>query len=371
LNKPLERVLVLDEGSPGHGVQSRGLARVLAGQWDAELAEYPVRLTLRGLFRPLLRTACALAPRGLSDVWLRLAYQLPTEPPPRAQVIVTSGGRGFCYAVSLARRTGARLVYCGDPAPLPAAWCDVVLSPYTIDGHPRSLATGMLLTDIGPQDIAGRGKSLRATFREGTGSHLAALLIGGDSRSHAYGEEDWSALIQGVNALGEQGWRWLLTTSRRTPPEVEARLRREILADCLIQPVWWHTGPERKVPAFLDAADLVLATRDSLSMLSEGVAAGKPVIALAPRRVLPAPPIDRVLDQAEHARRLRQVALADLASLDYRTEAFEPQVTDIRAELARDTGRLLGIDAAPAGSPTATRARPAPVVPTPPRSLQP
>lgn len=320
----LRRILVIDEGSPGHLVQSRGLAREMAAQSGAALAEYPVRLSLRGVFRPLLRSACGLVRRGLPDGLLRLAYRLPEAPPPAAEAIVVSGGRGFCYAVSLARRSGAKLIYCGDPAPLPARWCDVVVSPQPLPGHPGALGSGMLLTEISPQRIAGQGDALRQRFAQTGGSLLAALLIGGDSRSHRYTAADWQALIDAVNHLGGQGWRWLLSTSRRTPPVVEARLRAGIRADYLLQAVWWHAAPARVLPAFLDAAQVVLVSRDSLSMLSEAVAAGKPAVALAPRQVLEAPAIDGVLAGLLHERRLREVALTALGELRFAPAEFAP-----------------------------------------------
>lgn len=343
----VRHILVIDEGSPGHLVQSRGLAHVLALQCGAECSVYVVRLKLRGIFRPLLRLACALARSGLPSALLRLAYDLPMEPPPAAEVIVTSGGRGFCYAVSLARRRQARLVFCGDPAPLPAAWCDVVLSPVAIVGHPAAIATGTLLTEIGPQEIAGRGAALRAAFGVLGGTRLATLLIGGDSRSHHYAASDWADLAAAANRLGEQGWRWLISSSRRTSPAVETELRRHIRGDYVVHAVWWHTAPERVLPAFLDAADVCLVTRDSLSMLSEAVAAGKPTLALMPQRTLPSSPIDTMLDTLQRERRLRQIELSELAAFSFDARDYAPQTRDRRPELARAVAARLGIDAIP------------------------
>ncbi|WP_374323920.1 ELM1/GtrOC1 family putative glycosyltransferase [Azonexus sp.] len=338
----LRRILVIDEGSPGHLVQSRGLARELAAQSGAALAEYPVRLKLRGVFRPFLRAACGLARRGLPERLLRLAYRLPEAPPPPAEVIVSSGGRGFYYAVSLARRSGAKLIYCGDPAPLPARWCDVVVSPQPLPGHPGALGSGMLLTEISPQRIAGQGDALRQRFAQSGGSLLVALLIGGDSRSHRYTAADWQALVDAVNLLGGQGWRWLVSTSRRTPPAVEARLRAGIRADWLVQAVWWHAAPARVVQPYLDAATLVLVTQDSLSMLSEAVAAGKPALALAPRQVLPSPVIESVLAPAAAAGHLRRVALTELADYRYAAAQFIRQTAGHPAGLASRVLALLG-----------------------------
>jgi len=336
------RILVIDEGSPGHLVQSRGLARELALQTGAALAEYPVRLTLRGVFRPLLRTACGLARRGLPERLLRLAYRLPEAPPPAAEVIVTSGGRGFCYAVSLARRSGAKLVYCGDPAPLPARWCDVVLSPLPLAGHAHVVPTGVPLTEVSPASIVGQGREFREHYVRLGGEPLAALLIGGNSRSHRYVEDDWQTLIDALNRLGEQGWRWLVSTSRRTSPAVERMLRQGLRPDCLVHTVWWHQKPERVVQGYLDAADIVLVTRDSLSMLSEAMAAGKPVLALAPRQVSASALIDGVLAGQLHERRLRQVAITALAGVRFEPADFAPRQSSPLPEYASRVIGLLG-----------------------------
>ncbi len=343
LSRRIRRILLIDEGSPGHLVQSRGLARALAEHCQAEVEEYPVRLALRGIFRPWLRMACSMARWGLPDWLLRLAYRLPERALPAADLLVTSGGRGLYLAASLARRQRCPLVFCGDPSPLPAVWCDAIVSPLPLAGHPRVIRSELLLTEISPQSIAGRGRELRETFRQSGATTLAALLIGGDSRSHRYTAADWQDLIATVNQRGAQGWRWLISTSRRTPVEIAERLRQEIEPAYLIHAVWWHAQPERVMQGYLDAADIVLVSRDSLSMLSEAIAAGKPAVALAPRRTLPSAFIDPVLATQVEGRRLRQVALADLPATRFAAQDFSPLTVSPLPDYDRQLADLLGL----------------------------
>jgi uncharacterized protein len=342
LSRRIRRILVIDEGSPGHLAQSRGLARALAEHCQAELEEYPVRLVLRGIFRPWLRIACSMARRGLPECLLRLAYRLPEGAPmPAADLLITSGGRGLYFAASLARRLRCPLVFCGDPAPLPAAWCDAIVSPLPLAGHPLVIRSELLLTEITPQSIVGCGEDLREKFRQSGGETLAALLIGGDSRSHRYTAADWQDLIDTVNQRGAQGWRWLISTSRRTPVDVAERLRQGIKATYLVHAVWWHERPERVLQGYLDAADIVLVSRDSLTMLSEAIAAGKPTVALAPRRTLPSPFIDPVLAGQVRGRRLREVALADLPAMPFAMQDFSPLNDSRLPDYARQLAALL------------------------------
>lgn len=349
LSSKLERILVVDEGSPGHLTQSRGLAKALALRCQASVDFYSVRLQLRGLFRPALRMLCNSAGHGLPDRVLRQVYRLPAAPPPRADLIVTSGGRGLYFAVSQARRHGCPLVFCGDPAPLPTHWCDVILSPLPLSGHARVIETDMLLTEVSSETIAGKGAHLRQRFAQSGGTQLAALLAGGDSRSHRYTAADWQALIDGINQLGARGWRWLVSTSRRTPTAVEQRLQQGLRPEYLIQTVWWHQKPETVVQGFLDAAEIVLVTQDSLSMLSEAIAAGKPTLALAPQQVLPSPFIEAVLSAQLRKNRLRQLVLADLPGLERLPDDFVLLPTSPLPAHAERVAKLLGFCLSSAG----------------------
>lgn len=198
----------------------------------------------------------------------------------------------------------APLVYCGDPRPLPAHWCDVILSPLPTQ-QTRSIKTDLLLTGISPSDIIGKGETLRNTFKQTGAPCTAALLIGGDSRSHHY--EDWQALISGVrNQLGSQGWRWLITTSRHTPQQVERQLQLALRPEFLVDTVWWHQQASPMVQAYLGTADLVLVTRDSMSMLSEAISANKPTLALAPNCVHRSEFIDAIVNTQVEQKRLRE-----------------------------------------------------------------
>lgn len=175
------------------------------------------------------------------------------------------------------------------------------------------------------------------------GGKIVALLIGGDSRSHRYTDADWDALIDGMNRLGRQGWRWLVSTSRRTPVAVEARLRQGMNSDYLTRAVWWHEAPERVMRDFLGAADAVMVTQDSLTMLCEAVAAGKPAVALAPRQTRSSRFIETILDAQERQRRIRRLPIAGLGTASVHAGDFSPVEQAPQREYAATTLRILGL----------------------------
>lgn len=326
------RILIVDEGHDGHRTQSRGVADALAQRLAGSTGEVLVRLTLRGFLRPLLRLLTGLAARGLPDVILRLAYRWAGTLPFAPDLVVASGGQGVPFAVSIARRHGVPLVFCGHPDPYPVAWFDAVLSPLPIGGHRCAIQTELLLTTMTPARVAGRGAAYREQLSATGGVRLGSVLIGGDSRSHPFVTADWEALAAGLNQLGEQGWRWLLTTSRRTPPAAEQLLRARINPAWLLKAVWWHEQPEKVVLDFLGAADCVLVTQDSLSMVSEAIAAGKPTAALVPATVISSAFLEQTLASQQQRRRLQRVPLAGLAGFRFQASDFNCVDVDLVAQ---------------------------------------
>ena len=112
-------------------------------------------------------------------------------------------------------------------------------------------------------------------------------LIGGDSGVHRYSAADWdgmTALIRGLSRT--YGVRWRVSNSRRTPRAVADVLSRMLAAGEIAEFVDVKTaGPGTMVP--LLEADVIVVTEDSSSMLSDALAARRPVVALKPARVKP------------------------------------------------------------------------------------
>jgi len=122
-----------------------------------------------------------------------------------------------------------------------------------------------------------------------------------------------------MNALTQRtGIRWLLTTSRRTGAAAEALLQSNLDPAALAHAIWWSEKPEKQMLAILGRAERVFVTQDSVTMVTECVAAGCPVVVLAPERVrfpgksfLPA-----YYQRLESSGRMQRVKLADFPDLE-------------------------------------------------------
>jgi mitochondrial fission protein ELM1 len=103
---------------------------------------------------------------------------------------------------------------------------------------------------------------------------LVAVLLGGANRVYRASEALFAALVEQLVALAEAGHGLAITPSRRTGAANEALLRRRL--DGLPAYIWDGTG-DNPYFGLLGLADAVLVTADSVSMVSEAAAAGKPI----------------------------------------------------------------------------------------------
>ncbi len=109
-----------------------------------------------------------------------------------------------------------------------------------------------------------------------------AVLIGGPRRGMAMDSAWFDGFLARVGALvARDGGSLMIASSRRTPPIWRARLHGVLRDGCAH--LW--NGPEDGVnpyQGYLAAADRIVVTPDSVNMLSEACATGKPVYTSLP-----------------------------------------------------------------------------------------
>lgn len=311
------RVWLVDEGSPGHRVQSEGVLAALAARGIAfETTRVAVRPRLRGALRPVARAVFSRLDGRAALAFARVvaAFDPPSGPAP-AFVVGSAGGSAFALR-GLARAAGAPSVFVGNPKPIPAGWFDAVLSPIPLANAPDAILTGVVPSPMRPETCA----AAAATHWGGPPPPgLWAMLVGGESRNHHFAPEDFAGLGRAVTALARaHGVRWLIATSRRTGSEGEAALAAALDPGVVEDLALWGAAPRKVVAPFLGAAGLVVVTQDSLTMLSEALAAGKRTIAAAPAAVTLAPDnfMARLLAAFEALPQFSRSSIAALGAVD-------------------------------------------------------
>jgi mitochondrial fission protein ELM1 len=131
--------------------------------------------------------------------------------------------------------------------------------------------------------------------------------------------------------------RWLVSTSRRTGAAAERILRGSLDPAHLAHTIWWSENPEKRLPALLGSAEAVFVTQDSVTMVTEALASGKPVVVVAPAVVrFPAgsflPDYFDRLSRQGLFRRCEASRIGNLSAADFAappdTAAYEDQLAD-------------------------------------------
>jgi mitochondrial fission protein ELM1 len=142
----------------------------------------------------------------------------------------------------------------------------VVLKPSAID--PDSLGR--------PKDIPRYGLGRKPS--------RAGLLIGGNAGPFRYRREEWERLIGFAREVSRDwGTRWLISTSRRTPDFV-ADMAAELAKDngVVERFIDYRVAGPGTLPQIFGAAEVILCTEDSSTMISEAVSARLPAVGVAP-----------------------------------------------------------------------------------------
>ena len=260
---PINTCWVITDGKPGMENQCLGLAEALGVQ--------PVvkRISLRPPWRqlsPYLRAFLRFAP----------AADCAPIDPPWPDLVIASGRQSVPIGLRIRRTSRSRsfLVQIQDPVIDPRHF-DMVIAPR----HDRVRGDNVFLATGSMHRVTGRQISEAADRHRERLAHLpeprVAVLIGGDNAVYRLTPALMRRLSDQLAALArDQGVGLMVTPSRRTGAANEAMLRARLAG--LPAEIWDGTG-ENPYFAYLGLADAVIATGDSVNMVSEAASTGKPV----------------------------------------------------------------------------------------------
>lgn len=250
------RALGLTDGSAGMVAQVRALATAM----DVELEEKTIRVNAP--WRLLPNIAYDL---GLSKIF-PVADELIDAP---CELIISCGRKAALVSASL--RTHAKRIHIQDPQMKLSHFDVVVAMEHDQLSAANVISTPMALHSITSETLARAKERWEPKF-----AHLPrpwnAVLIGGSTNKYTFSKEAMCALLL---QLGEIEGSLLITTSRRT-----GEANNQLLSDYFLHSkhVFLYTGElENPYLGLLACADKIYVTNDSVNMMSEALASGKPV----------------------------------------------------------------------------------------------
>lgn len=269
----MKNVWIVNEGSPGHLSQSVGFSAVLKKLYPLKTVEVYGRTTLRGWQRHLVRFLMGSKGRAIpSGLLLKIADITIPDGAGKPDLIVSSGGKSVFAAHALASSYQVPYVFIGERKPYPSHWFTAVFSPVEAEIDKQTYLLDFIPTPVTPALIESSGQLEPGTW---------CMIIGGRSRSCPFSVDDWRALGVGMNQLAQSAnIRWLLTTSRRTGGDAEAILKKELRKEFIQDAIWWADNPRRELYSFMARSELLFVTQDSITMVTEAVSSGRPVVSL-------------------------------------------------------------------------------------------
>lgn len=254
-----KRAIVLTDGKAGHENQSRAFARALG----CEATVVPV------VFKSRLAKALSYLLDRLGVRTLRL-LRFESEPAP-APVVIGTGSGTFYAAKALAKRWGAKCGVVLTPRGYDLQSFDCILAP-SFDNPPKMANIVTIPVNLVASDEAFYTSGVQA-FRERCRSADApspvAVIVGGPNKCSTMTPEWMRRELERIFAETPGCAHWV-TTSRRTPPEVEAVVD-SFPFDYKLLYSRDHFNP---IPAFVKLASRLYVTAESTGMLSEACTFG-------------------------------------------------------------------------------------------------
>lgn len=251
---------LVTDGKAGHEAQALGVAEALG----VEYAWYRVAAGgLSGLLAPW-----GPPPRTFrcAPPWPRLAIGIGRTAMPALRQVHRRTGLATYTVVLQDPRTSERIA-------------DLIWVPE----HDRRRGPNVITTLTPPNRFTAE---LLAKLRDAPDAAIDALpaprvmvALGGAAKVWRYTGDDIAKLSAAIRIVGTQGASFMVTPSRRTPPEVAVAVARAL------QPfphILYSGAGDNPYARYLAKADAIIVTADSVSMTGEAVATGKPVYVFTP-----------------------------------------------------------------------------------------
>nr|WP_293959035.1 mitochondrial fission ELM1 family protein [Sneathiella sp.] len=254
---------IVTDGSAGMEIQGIGLAEALGLEFEVK------RIVTKAPWR-------WLPPQFWINPLAHLDKSGDLLLPPWPDVLITCGRQSIPASLAIKKANGAKTFTIHIQTPnCDASKFDLVIVPE----HDKLRGKNVLVCEgalgrITPEKLNEAGEKFRESVSR-LPSPVVTVLIGGTNRCYEMTEEVMKDLASKLEALHEETkCSFLVTTSRRTGKANEKILKSAL---CNVPHRLWTGDGENPYFGYLALADALIVTGDSVNMVCEACALGKPV----------------------------------------------------------------------------------------------
>ncbi len=339
------KIIILSDNRPGHYKQSLGIVQKLPECRTASLEIHFRQKWRDNLLRVFM---CVFGGMSLpvSFIYALLRWSLVPESYTAvahlqtADVILSTGSSVAAVNLLLGRLFRAKTVTCRRPSPIGTRYFDLAILPM-ISWHSAKSKNNICKTigvpnPISPDILKSERERLKQKLNLPDCQRIG-ILLGGTDRHETLTPIDAAELSETCVAVAEEmNAQILVTTSRRTPPDVVASLSLT-LQHAVRCPLFVTPDMPSEIAdpyqAILALSDLLIVTADSFSMVCEAASSGCPVIVLIlSEEKTRLPKRHRVYQYMEAQEIVRRCRLANLAQYIVST-----LTSDVRPSPLQDT----------------------------------
>ena len=262
----MQKAIILTDGKAGHENQSKAFARSLGLDFELVPVKFksPFHKALSYLLDRLgVRTVGLL--QGLDDI-----LHSSTPPLTHSSTVIGTGSGTFYAAKALARRIGAKCGVVLYPRGYALSSFDCILAPSFDNPAERpnvvEIPANLVANDA---EFYEKGVASFAARHAGPTDNLVGVIVGGPNKCSSMSADWMKARLDEIFAANK-GAQMCVTTSRRTPADVEAVVDSYPWDYKLIYSKD-HFNP---IPAFVKLAKRLYVTAESTGMLSEACTFG-------------------------------------------------------------------------------------------------
>lgn len=291
-----KRVLIISDGKAGHLRQAEALAEAVRAYFNSKGADISlniceVNFKKSKISRFVFSLCVNLSVRSMYQLmhWClkkflkQEQYELLMRE--SVDVVISCGAYVSCvnYAVSCLYQAKSFLIM--RPSFIKASKFDLLIIPKhdRVRERKNTVITQGSLNLINANYLCGQSRELARQFCIFTEVQRLRIgvLIGGETKDFHLSEETVVRLIKQLKDFAQnQNAYLLITTSRRTPPEVERALEKEFtgFVRCELLVIANKKNFPFTVGGILGLSQIVVVSPESISMISEAASSGKYIV---------------------------------------------------------------------------------------------
>lgn len=333
-------ILCIRDDKPGHYNQSEGLLlslKILFPDVQVEYCDVEIKSKLSRKFLRFLLNHFTTFFQSKSNIkYMRYFYKKYNFPINTPDIIISTGGNTSNINAWFAYVYNAKNILNGGLRGLNEEHFTIVTTVLDL-GYKNQC-----ILDVAPNTITTKQLEIEANkfvlkHHLEKGTRYFTLLIGGEGAGYSYNNDFYEKLADNIIKLSHKyNIKWLISTSRRTPVDVENILKEKLQYVCDYF-VAYHENPEKILLPFLGLSSAVFVTEESASMISEAISARKPVYTLQPQIFYKDKNYQKLMKKFEDAHKIERLTLKGVFEIEKDFSLLKEDCSKLIAEQLKES----------------------------------